>query len=209
MPAISRRLDLRRFLAIPAVYSWFSAMVYPRQRVVFANEYVRARLGDRILDVGCGPADLLETLPASVDYLGFDASEAYVRSAQRRFGDRGRFACRQVDRELVAELGPASFDIVVAHGLLHHLDDRQALEFFALAHAALRPGGRLVTADGCYTESQSWLARMLLAGDRGRFVRTAEGYSKLASAHFPRVLSDIREDTFRIPYTIIFLQCTK
>jgi SAM-dependent methyltransferase len=191
------------------VYSWFSALVYPQQREVFATDYVRARHGDRLLDIGCGPADLLAFLPQGVEYVGFDASPGYVRSAVRRFGDRGRFHCSPVDRGIVDALGPASFDLVVAHGLLHHLDDRQAQEFFALARAALRPGGRLITADGCYVPGQSRLARLALSLDRGRHVRTRESYVQLAQRTFAEVVADIRDDTFRIPYTIIFLQCSR
>ncbi len=44
-----------------------------------------------------------------------------------------------------------------------------------LARAALRPGGRLVTADGCYLDGQSRIARLLLKMDRGRHVRTEAG----------------------------------
>jgi len=128
--------------------------------------------------------------------------------ARTRYGDRARFFCRTVDRAAVEELGRGSFDIVVAHGVVHHLDDDQARAFFGLAHDALKGGGRLVTADGCYVPGQSWLARFLLSMDRGRFVRGEESYVRLARQCFEAVRSDIRHDTFRVPYTIIFMECT-
>ena len=202
------RLDPRRLLALPAVYRFVAALLRPRQAVIFAREYVRARPGDRLLDIGCGPADLLAELPHGIDYVGIDMSEPYLRAARARFGDRGRFYRRTVDRTAIAELGAASFDLVVSHGVLHHLDDREADEFFALARAALRPGGRLVTADGCYVAGQSRIARYLLARDRGAHVRTEDAYRRLAAPHFAAVVSDIRHDTSRVPYTIVYLVCT-
>jgi SAM-dependent methyltransferase len=205
---LARRVDPRRILERPSVYRLLAALVRPRQAPIFARDYVCARAGDRILDIGSGPGDLLTELPPGIEYVGFDLSEPYVRAARARFGDRGTFFCRAVDRGVVESLGPASFDVVVSHGVLHHLDDSQANEFFALARAALRPAGRLVTADGCYVPGQSRIARHLLSRDRGGHVRVEEEYRRLAVHHFGSVVSDIRLDTARVPYTMIYLVCT-
>lgn len=208
MNTLARRLDPRRILELPSMYRLLAALTRPRQASIFAREYVRARAGDRVLDIGSGPGDLLTELPLGIEYVGFDLSEPYIRAARARFGDRGTFFCRTVDRSVVESLGPASFDLVVSHGVLHHLDDSQAEEFFALARAALRPAGRLVTADGCYVRGQSRIARHLLSRDRGGHVRREESYRRLAAHHFGSVVSDIRFDTSRLPYTMIYLVCT-
>ena len=55
----------------------------------------------------------------------------------------------------------AHYDLVLAWGVLHHLDDDQAGEFMSLARRGLKPTGRLVTLDPCYTDDQSRLARYL------------------------------------------------
>ena len=166
-----------------------------------------AQPGDRILDIGCGPADVLAELPDGIDYVGFDQSEHYIDSARQRHGARGQFFPGIVDLALVDRLGAASFDIVIAHGLLHHLDDREATEFFSLARAALRPGGRLVTADGCYLAGQSRIARLLLQMDRGRHVRTEAEYVALASQSFAAPAAFVRHDSAYVPYTQVYLVC--
>lgn len=200
--------DPRRVLAIPKMYSLFRAMVTgTKEHVIFAREYVRAKEGDRVLDIGCGPADLLGDLPEKIEYVGFDMSAEYIESAKARWGERGTFTCKRVDDAMVEELGAGSFDIVLAHGLLHHLDDKEAVAFFALAKSALKPGGRLVTLDGCYVPDQSRAARYLLSKDRGNYVRDRESYLKLAAEVFDNVEDDIRHDMYRIPYTLILLQC--
>lgn len=204
----ARRVDPRRILELPGAYRFVAALLRPRQATIFAHEYVRARPGERILDIGCGPGDLLAELPAGIHYVGFDKSEPYVRAARARFGDRGTFFCRTVDRAVVDELGAGSFDLVIAHGVLHHLDDAEADEFFALARSALRFGGRVITADGCYVSGQSRIARYLLARDRGAHVRTEAAYRLLAARHFASVESHVRHDTSRVPYTIVYLMCS-
>ena len=76
-----------------------------------------------ILDVGCGPADILAYLP-NVDYWGFDISEAYIERAGNAFGTRGHFNCKQLQVDDLDEL--PKFDVVLAIGLLHHIDDQVA-----------------------------------------------------------------------------------
>lgn len=201
-------LDPRRLLEAPLAYSAYRALVTGKdEHRIFANEYVRAARDHKVLDVGCGPADLLNDLPVTIDYTGLDMSAAYIAAARRRFGHRARFLQRRVDSAVVDELGPGSFDRVLAHGLLHHLDDREVLEFLKLAKRALKPDGHLVTLDGCYVPGQSAAASFLLKHDRGRFVRDEASYLGLAREVFASVRSSIRHDMYRIPYTLILLEC--
>jgi len=201
-------LNPLRLLALPSLYRLMGTTIGRLSLLqLFAREYVGARPGDRILDVGCGPAEVLAVLPEGVQYIGFDQSERYIESARRQHGARGEFFTGIVDLAHVSRLGAASFDIVIAHGVLHHLDDREATEFFALARAALRPGGRLVTADGCYVAGQSRIARLLLSMDRGRYVRTEDGYVALASRSFANPTTVVRHDISTVPYTMVYMVC--
>jgi hypothetical protein len=54
---------------------------------------------------------------------------------------------------------------------------------------------------------QSALVRRLLDNDRGEFVRTETAYRAIAEGIFPKVATTIRHDIFRIPYTIIVMEC--
>jgi SAM-dependent methyltransferase len=194
-----------RLLGLSRVYSAFADLAGGRAREIYAREYIRAKGGDRILDIGCGPGDILAYLPVDVRYAGFDADAGYIEAARARFGARGEFMCRKITPDLLREF--SGFDLVLANGVLHHLDDSDARTLFGLARAALAAGGRLVTLDGCYVESQSALARYLLRADRGKFVRDQLGYTALARSVFPSVEAHIRQDLMRIPYTHIILEC--
>jgi len=172
-------------------------------RSVYAREHQRLAPGQRVLDLGCGPADILQFLPA-VEYVGYDINPAYIERARRRFGHRGEFHCSAVTEDLpIAQ----RFDLVIAHGVLHHLDDVAAGSLFRIARRALRPGGRLVTFDGCFVEGQSALARLFLSLDRGRHVRSRDAYERLARAEFDPVRSFVRHDLIRIPYTHLIMEC--
>ena len=75
---------MKRVLSRPVLYSAFQRLMGGRRaRAIFAREFIRPSEGMKVLDVGCGPADILEH-QEGVDYWGFDISAAYVERARAR-----------------------------------------------------------------------------------------------------------------------------
>jgi len=198
---------IRPILDRPFFYEFYHKLIGANYRTrVLINEYIRPQVGERILDIGCGPGNLVPFLP-QCRYLGVDANPSYITAARRRYSHRGEFVCERVSHHNVQELG--AFDLVLALGLVHHLDDQEADDLFRLGYAALRNGGRMITMDGCYTSGQSRTERYLLSRDRGQFVRSLEEYVELARAWFQNVNAQLRMDVLRIPYTHVFLECVR
>lgn len=197
---------LRRVLAIPNAYRlWWNVVGGSAQAKVLVSEYIRPCIGARILEIGCGPGTIVSYLPQS-DYFGFDLSPKYIEMARRRF-PKAHFACERVSQFSLAE--EQSFDIVLALGIVHHLEDSEARQLFQTAHDALRPGGKLVTIDGAWVDGQSATARWLLAMDRGEYVRSDSEYVEIASQVFSNVRRNVRHDLLRIPYTHLVLECIR
>ena len=198
---------LRSLLAIPTIYNLFNTLIGDTAyRTTMVREYIRPEPGERVLDIGCGPGNMLPFLGA-VQYAGFDPNQHYINAAHARFGGHGTFVCDTV-KESTGERY-TNMDLVLALGVLHHLNDHDASVLFRVAHSILRPGGRLVTLDGCYTKDQSSLARFAISRDRGRNVRTKDGYMRLGQCVFSQMVATIRHDMIRIPYTHIIIKCTK
>ena len=200
---------LYRVLNQAGIYSALQNLLLRKgSRSRYVREFVRPFAGCRVLDIGCGPGDILAYLPESIGgYTGFDMNPEYIEAARRRWGARGAFRCEKVEAATVKESD--AYDIALANGTVHHLDDGEALSLFDIAHRTLRPGGRLVTHDPVYIENQHWFARWLIARDRGGAVRSREGYEALARSRFAQVESAILHDTLRVPYTILVMRCTK
>jgi SAM-dependent methyltransferase len=198
--------NLSKVLSFPGAYRLFSRMVSGNVWEVYLTEYVKPAAGEKVLDIGCGPGDVLNYLP-KVDYTGVDISPEYIDSARKRFGNRGRFLCSDVGL-LTIEREHGTFDLAIATGVLHHLDDGRAAKLLELARLALKPGGRFISYDGCYLPDQSKIARWLLGKDRGQFVRVREDYLRLASASFCRVEPHLRHDLLRIPYSHLIMRCS-
>lgn len=200
---------LRRLLNRAGAYDALQGLLLRKEsRARYVTEHVRPFPGCRILDIGCGPGTILAHLPESIGrYTGFDMNPGYIEAARRRWGNRGIFHCQRIEAGVLPAGDP--YDIVLANGILHHLDDTEAHQLFDIAWRALRPGGWLVTYDNVYLENQHWFARWLIAHDRGRAVRSREGYEALARGTFGQVESMLLHDTLRVPYTILVMRCIK
>lgn len=128
------------------------------------------RPGDRVLDLGCGPANQLAQvarLNPQAQFVGLDASAEML--------DRARDTirrCRADNVELLpgdmtslAGLADASFDCVTSTMTLHHLPDQVALSAaMAAARRVLKPEGGLYLVD--FGRLKRAATQRFFAGDR-------------------------------------------
>ncbi|HEL2978984.1 TPA: class I SAM-dependent methyltransferase [Stenotrophomonas maltophilia] len=208
---MSQKTDgLHAVLSHPAVYDLLQNMLGARRsRARLIRDHIRPRTGDRILDIGCGTGELFSQMPGGLHYVGFDLSEAYIQAARQRFGGRARFECMDVADYQLAGGEQQQADLVLAIGILHHLDDDRARALMRTARAALKPGGRFISLDGAYVEGQSAIAHALIARDRGQSIRTPDAYRALAEAEFSTVSGRVRGDMLYVPYTHYIMECVR
>lgn len=199
---------IRSVLSFPAVYGALQNLLgAQRVRKILCNEYIRAEPGDIVVDVGCGPADILEHIHVPIRYYGFDLSQPYIDAARATHGERGSFRCADITQLPIEDIPPCQ--VAIAIGLLHHLDDEGARRLIANLHERLAPSGRLITFDCAYWPDQSPAARFLINKDRGQNVRNGDAYRDLAAPLFSHVELIRRDDLLNVPYTHAILECTK
>jgi len=195
-------------LSNPVIYSRYQDFIGAlemRKRLV--NEFIKPFPGAKIIDIGCGPGTMLGNLPDDIQYTGFDLESKYIEYAKQQYGDRGEFICEGID-EFVNNT-PNHFDIVTSIGLLHHLNDKQANKVFCIAKEALVPGGRIITCDPAFVKNQNRITKFIVSLDRGKYVRTPEGYLGTANTVFSDVVSHVVTDMLRIPFTSFVMSCAK
>ena len=196
------------WLKVPSIYNVFSAAVGGNvlRRSLIQN-HVCPKPGDKVIDIGCGSAQVLRYLP-DVEYIGIDVSSEYIAFARRTYGSKGTF----VVGDTQAFRGEPRFkdaDIVMAFGLLHHLDDQEAAQCLQFAYDALRAEGRFICHEACWVPNQGALSKYVMSIDRGRSIRTEEQYRQLAGKFFNKVDACVDPNPLRIPYVTIVLECEK
>jgi SAM-dependent methyltransferase len=163
------------------------------------DEVVHPQPGQRLLDFGCGNGRLVPYLRGT-EYVGVDGNQSYIDAASAEYGSPTvHFICG--DLLNLGSLAIKPVDTVASIGVLHHLDDNVAEAALRSALAMLRPGGRLITMDPCFEPSQASIARVLMALDRGRYVRHPADYRRLVERAGGSVTQMIWDDVYRFPYT--------
>ncbi|SRR6266498_304057 len=199
---------LQYWLKVPFLYNLFQDAIGGNAlRRKFIQNHVRAKARDKVIDIGCGPAQILPWLP-DVDYLGFDVNPAYIAAAKRAHAGKGTFVVGDTN-SLWDDLRFRDADIVIALGILHHLGDEDAAHCIRFAHHALKQGGRFVSLEACWVSNQGFLSRYIMSKDRGQNVRTERMYRQLAGNVFEKVDTWVDTKPMRIPYVIVVLECQK
>lgn len=139
-----------------------------QRRLARMNDLINAPLlrelgirgGEKILDVGCGLAQLTRAMARQAGpegrVLGIERDPRQIEEAKRLNGDTTPIDLRQGDAlDLPLEDEEwASFDLVVTRFLLEHLQD--PLRAVRGMVRAARPGGRIVLADDDHPLLRPW-----------------------------------------------------
>lgn len=187
-----------RLITIPSVYkALMSALGADASITRYVNEVMQPLAGIKMLDVGCGPANVLAYLPP-LDYTGIDLNEKHIAFARERYGSRGRFLVGSAGEDLRQEEN--SFDLINVSALLHHLDDSEAIRLFASLKRLLKQGGRIVTIDNVWLPNQRAIVKLINRLDSGLNIRTPAGYLKLLDGEGFDIQTRIFHDLLRVPY---------
>jgi SAM-dependent methyltransferase len=201
---------LRSVLAFPWVYRLFDMLVGSKAyEEWFIKNVLGLRNGQKLVDVGCGPAQILDRLPR-VEYVGLDISDAYIQAARIKFKARGAaiFLSGSIEDWTLNPLTYAA-DIVLVNGVLHHVDDDEAKNILEFAYRILKDDGRFIFYEPCYLIWQSRISTYFMSRDRGQNIRTEQQWKDLASNTFPLVSTNIVTGANRLAYVHIIGQCCK
>ena len=111
-------------------------------------EAIALKVGERLLDVGCGTGSLLmglaKTTPGAV-FVGLDPDPEVLARAKRRAGEGVAFKQGFLDEAFVSAHAP--FDVVASSLVLHQTPLETKRRMLRHMRNALRTGGRLCIAD--------------------------------------------------------------
>lgn len=122
-------------------------------------ERTRAEMAQqsRVLEVGCGTGTTsISHAPYAGQILATDISAQMIEIAQAKAKDAGveNVTFRQATLEDLNEM-PESFDMVMAHSLLHLMRDMDAT--IRQIYELVRPGGVFVSSTTCMADDFGWI----------------------------------------------------
>ena len=162
----------------------------------------------RVLDFGCGIGYHAEEFRNST-YLGVEPLQGCVDKANKLFkSSSAQFVTG--DQHFLKSIPDSSFDLIIALGVLHHIDEDIVSEFLKESYRILKRGGRLTTFDPVFHVNQTRISRWVVSKDRGNWVRTIEEYLRPVEVVYKNnVHYKIYSNLLRIPYDHIHMEMIK
>jgi SAM-dependent methyltransferase len=180
-----------RVLGIPFVYTRVRPLVAGGIDMTPSFSNLEVQPDDVIVDIGCGAGEALKHLTQFRALHGFDTDPRAIAFARKLAVGRANvtFEARAVTAVDLDTIKPTR---VMINGLLHHLDDEQAIGLLRMC-ADVPVVRRIATQDPVILPGQR-LSNFLARLDRGKHVRTEAGYRAL----FAKAgLSIVREQIVR------------
>tara|TARA_B100001057_G_scaffold486843_1_gene568628 strand:+ start:265 stop:879 length:615 start_codon:yes stop_codon:yes gene_type:complete len=201
-----RKSSLYNLINNPLVYKIIQKVM---SGTSFRANIVRKNIkkkNSKILDIGCGPAEILESIPRC-EYYGYDIDSRSIRYAKKKYIKQNyHFFNKKFSKKEVKKL--PKFDYIIFFGILHHLDKKEIHTILKLCKKKMKKNCKLLSEDPVLVNDQNIIAKYLIMNDRGKNVRTKKEYINILSKHFKIVQSKITQQNF-IPYTWFTTVCKK
>lgn len=193
----------------PKLYEFFQSIVSKQGTLAtIKDEIIRPDSVIRVLDFGCG-IGIHSKLFTTSEYLGIEPLEACVAVAKQKYAN-SRVEFKIGNHLNLKTLPASSFDLVIAIGVLHHINSEIFGEFVKEANRILKPGARLTTFDPVLHKEQSKVSEWVVKQDRGAWVRTEREYLEIMQKNFSGIISTkIYSKLLRIPYDHIAMNAVK
>lgn len=189
------------------IYHTLNLIVAPKnlaQKTV--SEFLTVPDGSSVLDLGCGYGPKARFFVGRTRYVGVDSNAKYIDVARKRYPNSGaEFVVGDIADPKVLAMGP--FDLVFLAGVLHHLNSDEVTALARASKNIVTKTGSFVAIEPVFDSSQGLLARLIIAADRGRYVRDKDGYVFLLQNGFSHVDTQIQHGRLRIPYSHVILTC--
>jgi SAM-dependent methyltransferase len=177
--------------------------------VSFRSNFVKNFIKNKnnyILDIGCGTADILESIPNNY-YYGFDISKNYINYAKNKFlNNSHHFFAEKFNQKAIKKL--PKFDFVILFGILHHLSNIEINDLFFNVKKVLKKSGVILIVDPVLIKKQNFISKLLIKLDRGKNIKNFNEYNKTLKKHFKKITYKITHQKF-IPYTWYSAACKK
>jgi 2-polyprenyl-3-methyl-5-hydroxy-6-metoxy-1,4-benzoquinol methylase len=201
-----RKNQIYNFINNPLIYKFIQNLMSGTR---FRNEIIKKNIiknNLKILDIGCGPAEILEHIP-HCEYYGYDIDLRSIKYAKKKYNQKNyHFYCKKFNERELKRL--PKFDYIIFFGILHHLNNTEVHKMLNLCKKKMKKNSKLLTEDPIFVEKQNIIAKFLIEKDRGINVRKKKEYINLLKKHFKKIKNKVTHQTF-IPYTWFTTICEK
>jgi len=179
------------------MYSYFYSLI--QKAILKKNFYadliqlINKHKVSEIIDIGCADSSILEHTNDKYIYYGYDLDSYFTNKSKSKYKNNNKL---QFYNKGVDEINFEKFDpdksIIVLAGLLHHINDSQVKRFVDRTKKF-----KIITFDAVKLAGQKSITKLLMALDRGNYIRHLNNYKELLP-HFDFYIANNKY--LRFPY---------
>ena len=159
----------------------------------FAKNVIKSE-NNYILDIGCGTADILESIPNN-HYYGFDISKNYINYAKNKFFSKNYyFFNKKFNKNTIKKL--PKFDFIILFGILHHLSNIEIENLFFNIKKVLKNNSIILIVDPVLIKKQNIISKLLIKLDRGKNIKNFNEYNTTLKKYFRKISYKISHQKF-------------
>ena len=156
-------------------YRLFQSLILKRSFNEDLIKLIKQHNVQDIIDIGSADSPLLEYIGDEYSYHGYELDPYFTNKLNSKYKDSKKFnfSNKGVDDIDFERFNPDN-SIIVLVGLFHHIDDIQVKRFIDKTKRF-----KVFAIDAVKIDGQKNITKLLMALDRGNFIRKIDNYKKL------------------------------
>ena len=148
---------------------------------------------NNIIDIGCADSTILNYLENKYSYHGYELDKYFTDKLKLKYKNNKKyqFHNKSVDEINFEEFNPDT-SLIILVGLFHHIDDFQVKNLIEKTK-----NFKIFAIDAVKIDGQKMITKLLMALDKGNFIRKLDNYKKLLN-NFNFVIA--KNKYLRFPY---------
>ncbi len=195
---------MRKILNNSRIYNFYQNLIGCKKfQKNFSNNFIKARAGENVLELGCGTGNVARFLNQNVNYIGVDYCKNYIDYASKKYP---HFKFKHADLSSPITFD-CKFDIIYAEAILSAMTDEQALNMFKIINSHINNNTRIIFSDMNYNCANSAFEKYMFEHERNSVIRTKDEYIALIQPSFKIQNITVLDHIYRIPYSKLIFEC--
>ena len=170
------------------LYRPFQKIIRKKHVYENLNKYIEEKKIKIVYDIGCADSLFLKYNTNSIIYYGYDIEPGFIKKSKEIFNGNTKFNFECISAAKIANLKFEQNSIVLMCGLIHHLNDNDALSLISNINSQ---NAQAFAIDPLRKNGQGFLNKLLISIDRGDYIRNENQYKSIFQS-----FSVIHKDNF-------------
>ena len=158
------------------VYRPFQKLIRKKHVYENLNKYIDEKKIKIVYDIGCADSLFLKYNTNPIIYYGFDINPGFIQKSKEIYNNNTKFNFECSSAAKIASLKFEQNSIVLMCGLIHHLNDNDALSLISNINSQ---NVQAFAIDPLRKNGQGFLNRLLISIDRGDYIRNENQYKNI------------------------------